>query len=50
MNILKNERTPIGSVVRGMKFKDGLMTFDSQTIDSAGSFLIGELERLDQRL
>ena len=50
MQILKNERTPIGSVVRGMKFKDGLMTFDSQTIDSAGSFLIGELERLDQRL
>jgi hypothetical protein len=27
-----------------------MMTFDRQTIDSAGAFLIGELERLDQRL
>ena len=35
---------------RKLKFKDGLMTFDSYTIDSAGSFLIGELERLDTRL
>lgn len=33
-----------------MKFVDGLMTFDRQTIDSAGAFLVGELERLDQRL
>lgn len=30
--------------------RDGLMTFDAATIDSAGSFLIGELERLDQTL
>jgi hypothetical protein len=33
--------------------RDNLMTFDSQsrfTIDSTGSFLIGELERLDQTL
>lgn len=29
---------------------DGLMTFDRQTVDSAGVFLIGELERLDQTL
>jgi len=29
---------------------DAMMTFDRQTIDSAGSFLVGELERLDQRL
>lgn len=27
-----------------------MFTFDNQTIDSAGSFLVGELERLDQRL
>ena len=33
-----------------VRFNDGLMTFDSRTIDSAGSFLIGELERIDQRL
>lgn len=30
--------------------RDGLLTFDRQTIDSAGVFLVGELERLDQRL
>lgn len=30
--------------------RDGLMTFDAQTIDSSGVFLIGELERLDQNL
>lgn len=30
--------------------RDGLMTFDQQTIDSSGVFLVGELERLDQRL
>ena len=30
--------------------KDGLMTFDAATMDSTGSFLIGELERLDQTL
>lgn len=30
--------------------RDALMTFDARTIDSAGVFLIGELERLDQRL
>lgn len=29
---------------------DALMTFDAQTIDSAGAFLVGELERLDQNL
>lgn len=27
-----------------------MFTFDRETIDSAGSFLVGELERLDQRL
>lgn len=27
-----------------------MFTFDQQTIDSAGAFLVGELERLDQRL
>jgi hypothetical protein len=35
---------------RRMQFRDGLMTFDQQTIDSAGAFLVGELERLDQTL
>lgn len=30
--------------------RDGLMTFDAQTIDSTGVFLVGELERLDQTL
>lgn len=30
--------------------RDGLMTYDQRTIDASGVFLIGELERLDQRL
>jgi hypothetical protein len=32
------------------RFNDSLMTFDRQTIDSSGVFLVGELERLDQKL
>jgi len=40
----------IATAARRLQFKDGLMTFDSRTIDSAGAFLVGELERLDQRL
>ena len=36
--------------VRRAYTRDGLMTFDAATIDSSGSFLIGELERLDQTL
>lgn len=38
------------SVVRGVRTHDGLMTFDARAADSAGVFLIGELERLDQTL
>lgn len=30
--------------------EDNLMTFDQRTVDAAGAFLIGELERLDQTL
>lgn len=29
---------------------DGMMTYDQQTIDSTGAFLVGQLERLDQTL
>jgi hypothetical protein len=36
--------------VRGVATNDNFMTFDHATIDSAGAFLIGELERLDQTL
>lgn len=35
---------------RRLQFRDGLMTFDQATVDSTGAFLVGELERLDQRL
>lgn len=38
------------SVKRAYTRDNGMMTFDRATIDSAGVFLIGELERLDQRL
>lgn len=44
------ELTAIAAASRRLKFQDGLMTFDAQTIDSAGSFLVGELERLDPAL
>jgi len=30
--------------------RDNMMTFDSRTVDSTGSFLVGELERLDPTL
>lgn len=40
--------TPSGA--NRKRFHDGLMTFDRATIDSSGVFLIGELERLDQKL
>lgn len=30
--------------------RDNFMTFDQATVDSAGAFLVGELERLDQTL
>lgn len=33
-----------------LRTTDGFQTYDQQTIDSSGTFLIGELERLDQRL
>ena len=35
---------------RRIRFNDGLMTFDRRTIDGTGAFLVGELERLDQKL
>ncbi len=38
------------AVRRAIYTRDGYQTYDAQTIDSAGAFLIGELERLDQRL
>lgn len=36
-------------VIRGVPTRD-MMTFDQATADAAGVFLVGELERLDQRL
>ncbi|UGB46992.1 DUF2184 domain-containing protein [Frateuria edaphi] len=37
--------------IRGAFTRDsGMLTFDQATRDSAGAFLVGELERLDQRL
>lgn len=45
-----NTDEKIYRAVRRIMTHDGLMTFDARTIDSSGVFLIGELERLDQRL
>ncbi len=53
MNFSKTETAAVIQAMghgRRLQFRDGLLTFDSQTIDAAGAFLIGELERLDQRL
>ena len=36
--------------IQRVRTRDALMTFDAATIDSSGSFLVGELERLDQTL
>lgn len=44
------KQTQVADAMRRMRFTDGLMTLDRRTIDSAGAFLIGELERLDQNL
>lgn len=35
---------------KSIETRDAMMTFDQATYDSTGVFLIGELERLDQRL
>lgn len=37
------------SLIRA-RTRDSLMTFDQRTVDSTGSFLVGELERLDPTL
>jgi hypothetical protein len=37
-------------IARAVETRDSLMTFDRNTIDSAGAFLVGELERLDPRM
>lgn len=42
--------TAPGILRRRVFTTDGVMTFDRNTIDSAGVFLIGELEKLDQKL
>lgn len=39
-----------GRPLRRARTIDGALTFDNRTIDSTGSFLIGELERIDQTL
>lgn len=55
MNLSKTELAAVKeatdrlSAVRA-RTTDAMITFDRQTIDSAGAFLIGELERLDQTL
>lgn len=40
----------MSKIITKHKTNDRLLTFDANTVRSAGAFLIGELERLDQRL
>lgn len=42
--------TPKAPAIVRARTRDNMMTFDQRTVDSTGSFLIGELERLDQTL
>lgn len=50
MNFSQKEIAAVVGAMGRLRFQDGLMTFDKRTIDSSGAFLVGELERLDQRL
>ncbi|WLW59831.1 DUF2184 domain-containing protein [Achromobacter aegrifaciens] len=53
MNLSKTELAAVMDATRRLtraRTTDSMITFDRQTIDSAGAFLIGELERLDQTL
>lgn len=50
MNMHKTSVPASGDQPRRAYTRDGLMTFDQATYDSAGAFLIQELERLDQTL
>lgn len=45
-----NKQLILPRSIRRAYTEDGLMTYDAQTIDSTGAFLVGELERLDQTL
>ena len=47
---LKVVKDTNSSTRRRAQTRDAFMTFDAATIDSTGAFLVGELERLDQRL
>lgn len=38
------------AIIRARTMDQAMQTFDQQTVDSAGGFLIGELERLDMEL
>lgn len=44
------QHTELTRSIRRAYTKDGLQTYDQNTIDSSGAFLINELERLDQTI
>ncbi|ARP90316.1 hypothetical protein CAL14_08475 [Bordetella genomosp. 9] len=53
MNLSKTELAAVMDASRRIaraRTTDSMFTFDRQTVDSTGAFLIGELERLDQTL
>lgn len=47
---LTNDRSPAMGARRRAFTRDQMITYDAQTLDSTGVFLVGELERLDPRL
>lgn len=50
MSIIQPKLAIEASARRRFYTRDAMMTYDQFTIDSTGSFLVGELERLDQTL
>lgn len=44
-----SQAVALGNPVRA-RTRDQMRTYDARTIDSSGAFLVGELERLDQRM
>ena len=50
MNKIEILHKPSVAAVRQAFTRDAMMTFDSRTIDSAGAFFVGQLERLDPTL
>ena len=48
--LARPDMTKLAAAVKRAYTRDALMTFDQNTVDSAGAFFVGQLERLDPTL